>query len=228
MTDSLSGRTLGIGHDPVNRYDGYMADPHRIVTLSLLGGHPALDFVNTLDWRDRADEEGGAVECLDSYEALLVWSRRVDLIAAGEAKTLAAKAQVAPKEAAGVLIEARRLREAIFNLVNRRPDPAALDVMNRWLAAAPARALTRKAGGYAWSAPSEPELGMPLVRLAHQAAELLTSEQLPRVHSCAGAGCGWLFIDTSPNHRRRWCSMAGCGNRAKARRHYERAKARRR
>ncbi|WP_443691321.1 CGNR zinc finger domain-containing protein [Pseudomonas sp.] len=34
-------------------------------------------------------------------------------------------------------------------------------------------------------------------------------------------GCTWLFIDTSKNHRRRWCSMATCGNRAKAQRHYQ-------
>jgi predicted RNA-binding Zn ribbon-like protein len=30
----------------------------------------------------------------------------------------------------------------------------------------------------------------------------------------------WLFIDASKNATRRWCDMASCGNRAKARRHY--------
>jgi len=37
-----------------------------------------------------------------------------------------------------------------------------------------------------------------------------------------GAGCGWLFLDSSRNHTRRGCDMRVCGNRAKARRHYER------
>ena len=37
---------------------------------------------------------------------------------------------------------------------------------------------------------------------------------------CDGDGCAWLFIDTSKNRTRRWCDMAICGNRAKARRHY--------
>lgn len=36
---------------------------------------------------------------------------------------------------------------------------------------------------------------------------------------CANNGCGSVFIDTTPTHRRRWCEMATCGNRAKAARH---------
>jgi predicted RNA-binding Zn ribbon-like protein len=56
------------------------------------------------------------------------------------------------------------------------------------------------------------------------AADLLTSGDRARIHECAGPGCGWLFLDTSRNRRRRWCTMQGCGNRAKARRFYERAR----
>ncbi len=36
--------------------------------------------------------------------------------------------------------------------------------------------------------------------------------------------CDWLFVDTSRNHSRRFCSMQECGNRAKQRRHYQREK----
>ncbi|HEV2391667.1 MAG TPA: CGNR zinc finger domain-containing protein [Verrucomicrobiae bacterium] len=36
---------------------------------------------------------------------------------------------------------------------------------------------------------------------------------------CQGDTCGWLFVDSSKNHSRRWCDMRDCGNRAKARRH---------
>ena len=57
------------------------------------------------------------------------------------------------------------------------------------------------------------------------AAELLTAEELHRVHECAGHDCGWLFLDVSKNGSRRWCSMETCGNRAKARRHRERQQA---
>jgi predicted RNA-binding Zn ribbon-like protein len=57
------------------------------------------------------------------------------------------------------------------------------------------------------------------------AAELLTSAGRARVRECAAHGCGWLFLDTSRSQRRRWCTMASCGNRAKARRFYERTRA---
>src|SRR5216683_551384 len=62
--------------------------------------------------------------------------------------------------------------------------------------------------------------------LAVDAAELLTRE-LPsgRVHRCeerSEEGCGWLFLDETRNHSRRWCSMRDCGNRAKQRRHWQR------
>jgi predicted RNA-binding Zn ribbon-like protein len=57
------------------------------------------------------------------------------------------------------------------------------------------------------------------------AAELLTSDSLARVRECEDdRGCGYLFIDMSKNHSRRWCSMESCGNRAKARRHYSRSR----
>jgi predicted RNA-binding Zn ribbon-like protein len=43
---------------------------------------------------------------------------------------------------------------------------------------------------------------------------------------CASEDCAWLFLDKTKNKRRRWCDMKICGNRVKARRHYERVKAR--
>jgi predicted RNA-binding Zn ribbon-like protein len=54
------------------------------------------------------------------------------------------------------------------------------------------------------------------------AASLLISPDLRFVRECAGSPCGWLFLDKSRNHARRWCSMQYCGNRAKSRRHYRR------
>jgi len=48
---------------------------------------------------------------------------------------------------------------------------------------------------------------------------------MPRLKLCEGHDCAWLFLDTSKNGRRRWCSMATCGNSAKARRHYQKRRA---
>jgi predicted RNA-binding Zn ribbon-like protein len=63
-----------------------------------------------------------------------------------------------------------------------------------------------------------------LAPIVKSAADLLLSDMLDRVKQCEGDPCGWLFLDTSRNRSRRWCSMEDCGNRAKARRFYQRKK----
>ena len=57
-------------------------------------------------------------------------------------------------------------------------------------------------------------------QLADAAVLLLRSSSVARVGSCAG--CGWLFLDTSRAHARRWCSMNVCGVRDKMRRYHQR------
>jgi predicted RNA-binding Zn ribbon-like protein len=51
---------------------------------------------------------------------------------------------------------------------------------------------------------------------------LFEDEDLNRLRQCDDDDCGWLFLDRSKNGSRRWCSSADCGNRARARRHYQR------
>lgn len=57
---------------------------------------------------------------------------------------------------------------------------------------------------------------------AHSALLLIAGEERRRLKTCGN--CGWLFLDRSKNRSRAWCDMAVCGNRAKARRHYEKRK----
>jgi predicted RNA-binding Zn ribbon-like protein len=65
----------------------------------------------------------------------------------------------------------------------------------------------------------------PLWGVSRSAADLLTTDDdLRRVRECGGAECRWLFMDTSKNRTRQWCSMRSCGNREKARRHYARSR----
>lgn len=51
----------------------------------------------------------------------------------------------------------------------------------------------------------------------------LLEERPDRIRLCAGPVCVLHFYDISRNGSRRWCSMAACGNRDKAARHYARA-----
>jgi len=52
----------------------------------------------------------------------------------------------------------------------------------------------------------------------------MTSADVALLHRCEDIACGWLYLDRSPRHNRRWCSAADCGNRNRARRHYARKK----
>jgi predicted RNA-binding Zn ribbon-like protein len=64
-----------------------------------------------------------------------------------------------------------------------------------------------------------------LVPVAEAAASLFLLGDRRLVRHCEGAGCPMWFYDRTKAHRRRWCSMAVCGNRAKARRFYGRNRA---
>ena len=61
-----------------------------------------------------------------------------------------------------------------------------------------------------------------LAQFAAAAAELLTSPAIRQVRRCEGRDCRMLFLPANP--RRRWCSPAVCGNRARAARYYQRHK----
>jgi predicted RNA-binding Zn ribbon-like protein len=57
------------------------------------------------------------------------------------------------------------------------------------------------------------------------AGDLLAGARRARLRQCANPQCRWLFLDDSKAGTRRWCSMASCGNRAKAHRHYAKTRA---
>ena len=88
--------------------------------------------------------------------------------------------------------------------------------------------LAATASCYAWEMEELATLGAapagtrPLV----VPAILITGDAAYRLRRCANDACLWLFLDESKNATRRWCDMASCGNRAKARRHYLKVKAR--
>jgi predicted RNA-binding Zn ribbon-like protein len=178
-----------------------------------LGGRPAVDFVNTLRERWRRN-----VECLASEDDLSAWLTAAGLLPAP-----------APADA-GLLAGARALREAIdagvrAAVAGEPAPPAALAEIDGWLAGAPTRP-TLGAGP-----DGQPLLAPPVCDTAPRALGLVAldaaealgrPEQRARLRICASDTCAARFYDRSPAGRRRWCSMAACGNVAKARRHRER------
>jgi predicted RNA-binding Zn ribbon-like protein len=209
-----------------------MGEALRILTVGLHGGHPALDFVNTLDWRDRPAAEGGPEDMLVSYAALLAWCRRLGILGSRTAAELERDAARHPTQADAVLAEAVALREALHHLaqamrLGKAARPADLAILNRCLLRYPeGRVIAASGPRLGWKPHGDGlELGSPLGAIARLGADLLVTAEPDSIRCCAAPDCGWLFHDTSPNKRRRWCSMESCGNRAKARRHYQKRKA---
>lgn len=195
--------------------------------LTLPGDRPCLDFVHTAEWRETATPE----EYLTTYADLVEWSQRAELVREGEANRLLAAAALRPVDAAAVLGRAIALREAMYRIVlaatqEHPAEPADLATLNGALAGALIHLRIVPAGAaYTWAwAGDNDALDRMLWPVVRSAADLLASEELRHVRKCAGEGCGWLFLDTSKNQSRRWCTMETCGNRAKARRHYQRTR----
>jgi predicted RNA-binding Zn ribbon-like protein len=184
-----------------------------------LGGHPALDFCNTrAGWGTPSP-----VEYLQSYEHLAVWAGFVGLLDREQVATLRAEAERHPRQAAAVLRRARHLRANLYELVHLGTNARSTDPFTKELrAAAAAVQLIRRGDRYAWQVEAAAGLAAPLLATVWSAAEFLASPDLQYVRTCPGTGCSWVFIDR--RGRRRWCTMAACGNRAKARRFATRRK----
>jgi predicted RNA-binding Zn ribbon-like protein len=142
-------------------------------------------------------------------------------------------AEVHPAQASAVLDQAIALRETIYRIFSavatgRSPEAADLAALNAAISQAMAHLrIIETPAGFVWGWDGgDDALDQMLWPVVRSAADLLTSKELERVGECAEhQRCGWLFLDVSRNHSRRWCSMELCGNRAKVRRHYQRKSA---
>jgi predicted RNA-binding Zn ribbon-like protein len=102
----------------------------------------------------------------------------------------------------------------------RRGERVQLEALNRSLAAVPAQPrLIREGAGYVHDLPgaAPEEVLWPVL---WSLTALLASDDAGRLGCCQAQGCGWFFVDESPNHSRLWCSSEVCGNRERARRAY--------
>lgn len=200
-----------------------------IDTIELLSGRLCLDFVNTLDPRIGPHSH----DFLNSYSDLVEWGHHVEILTEDEQQRLFRIAAQRLEQARNIFAEAVTLREAIycifFALVHATvPQRTDLDVLEAAFVHAMSHAhLAPTSKGLEWDANKDDDnLDSMLWVVARSAVELLTSEEVKKVKECPGLGdCGWLFLDTSKNGSRQWCSMQGCGSRSKMRRQYARKRA---
>ncbi len=195
-------------------------------------GNLCLDFINTLDDRPTAQPK----ELLENYSDLARFGEDTGILKPEQVDHLCEHVHLKPDEAEEAVRRAINLREAMYAVfsasMNKQTVPVvAMDTLNAYIhdAALHSRLVQREMvqveGGMEWRfddlASAFDALLWPIARAA---ADLLASSDLALVRACSSPTCQWLFLDTSKNHHRRWCSMKVCGNRAKVRKFYAKRK----
>jgi predicted RNA-binding Zn ribbon-like protein len=186
-------------------------------------GNLAVDLANT-----RRLHEGAVVDDFRAPADLLAWLEEAELAQA----PAGAEEFRTPPVARTLLTEVRRLRQDVERLLvahrtGEHQAPHVLYGLNRVLEASRASATLRVGPGDPRLVEVETGEG-PLVVLApiaRAAAKLVIDIEPARLRRCASDRCERWFIDTSKGGRRKWCSMATCGNRAKASKHRRRVAA---
>ena len=186
-----------------------------------VGGDPALDLINTVDWTSRGPEH----ERLESYKQLTRWAEGASVIDAAVGRRLRRLGDAHPRAAEAALafaLQARRTLNELFGAI-ARGDPAEPELarFNRLLreAVGGLDIAPSDGTGYRWRWRGEESDPRALVwRVLWSAASLLRSDEIGKVRVCDGDDCGWMYVDRSRNGFRRWCQMRTCGTREKTRR----------
>ena len=178
-----------------------------------VGGALCLDFLNTVA-EDR--------DLLTDFASLVRWLTQAGVLPAAEVGEVL-EHWGSGRRANHALNEAKTLRENLRAAVRtfsngKRMPKTTLETINRQLACSSARAeLVESADGrigkrfrLQWRQTED-----LLAPVAESVADLFTGADRSLIHQCAGADCTLFFYDRTKNHRRRWCSVAVCGNRAK-------------
>lgn len=195
--------------------------------FDLDAGHLALDFANTLE--GRYDDQPR--DLLRTYDDLLGFALEAGAIDAETAEALRDEAALHVDAAAAALAAAIDVRETLFRVyaavaAGATPASGDLEQLNGWLSRAlPHGGIVAEDGRFFWQWESPAtDLERPIWPIVHAAMEFLLHGPTDRVRECAADDCGWLFVDTTRNRARRWCSMKSCGNRAKVQQFRERSR----
>lgn len=212
-------------------------DPVPLPAPIFAGDHLAMDFLNST-----ATPSGVRVEWLGDGAALVGWLEQAGAIEPAVAAKFRTRG-AASRGLDGVAEQARSLREWLRAFVGRHAgselgaDAAAeLSPLNRLLAQDDSYARIEAGGedtldggdlprpplrlrrARRWTAPEQ-----LLLPIAEAIADLVCNADFRLIRACEGSACTLTFLDRTKAHARRWCSMAVCGNRAKAAAHRARA-----
>jgi predicted RNA-binding Zn ribbon-like protein len=181
------------------------------IQFVFVGNNAAIDLINT-----EIVSRGELLDLLQDDADLIRWAREASF-------------DISSRLTAGDLSAAKQLRAALKELCQERIDqhPAgriSLVVVNQHLqnhATHEVLQANTDTGDYEL-APDKAASSVTalLANLAYEGAVLLASPQATQLKRCGNPECVLIFLDTSRNQKRRWCSMDTCGNRAKVAKHY--------
>ena len=201
-----------------------MSEPKRTLeTLELVGGVLCLDFANTLNSRRESEHD-----YLLTYSDIVEWAEKVEILSVQQVKSLKQLETRDVRKAVKALEKGRNAREVIYRVFSAianksKPNEDDLTAIARLYEEAIANGQHVQVNQHyeiAWRA--DETFDAFLWPIVSSSERLLLSEELRRVKECPN--CGWLFLDTSKNQSRRWCSMNTCGTRDKMRRYHKRLK----
>lgn len=201
-----------------------MAAPETWVCIA---GHPALDFTNTVGWHAGANP----IDRLHTYEGLIDWLRDNHMLDPREHDAHLRRSRRSPAAARHALRRAIAIRELIYRTCaaiahHRAPARADLARLHAEHVNALSHGTLDWSDGFAVSFARSRDLLAPVYPLLLSAMDLLRSPDLIRMRQCANDPCGWLFLDRSKNHSRRWCASWDCGNETRVKRFRDKARAR--
>jgi predicted RNA-binding Zn ribbon-like protein len=188
-------------------------------TYQYVGGNLALDFINTVAYRlDPLKMK----EHLQNAEDVRRWASQAYL---PDRNAINSR----PRMGKAALLRVLAVREQLFaifrSIANDEPIPveALRRVDNALRDCRAKRCLSIQGTEFRWIwRPGASCSDFLLYPILTAATDLLTAGSRGLVRQCADEGCGWLFLDRSNARKRRWCNMADCGNRNKAREYYRR------
>ncbi len=182
-------------------------------------------FANSARWTENRPH----MDSLSSVDGVAQWLMQSALMARTDADAVIERARVDPASAERVVSIVAHHRKVVRTLLIKAAagpgiSDSDLGPVNELLEDAMSRfRLCATHSGIRWQAAAGAAPSRALATIAWSAVDVLTTPALAvRLRCCAEPGCGTLFLDQSRNASRRWCDMRGCGNRAKARRHYAR------
>lgn len=194
-----------------------------IDTIRLDGNALCLNFINTVHDRVREPEN----DYLNSSADVVRWAARAGIIEENARNEWIER--LTHDAHRSLLQDTLTLRELLYRMFRAvsqgaNIDSDALHAFNQILP--PCLSLlqlvpNQQGYTYRWSVAPDERLTIT-APVVHSAYTLLLSDQLPRVKACPQ--CGWLFLDTTKNGKRKWCSMKTCGSNAKALAWYYRQK----